>query len=78
VYGLKDPTANLGGVAGGEVIGKPREAICSVLADQAWALTGKQVMPKGTPHQCVTPGGLAQALLEMEGARWLWPGSTGR
>jgi hypothetical protein len=56
----------------------PREVICSVLADQAWALTGKQVMPKGTPHQCVTPGALAQTLLEMEGARWLWPGSTGR
>lgn len=52
----------------------PREAICSVLADQSWALTGKQVMPKGTPHQCVTPGALAAALLEMPGAKWLWPG----
>jgi hypothetical protein len=52
----------------------PREAICSVLADQAWALTGKQVMPRGTPHQCVTPGALGAALLEMDGARWLWPG----
>lgn len=51
----------------------PAEAICSVLADQAWALTGKQVMPKGTPHQCVTPGALARALLEMPGARWMWP-----
>ena len=29
----------------------PREAICSVLADQAWALTGKQVMPEGTQRQ---------------------------
>lgn len=52
----------------------PREAICSVLADQSWALTGKQVMPKGTPHQCVTPGALAAALLEMPGTEWLWPG----
>jgi hypothetical protein len=51
----------------------PREAICSVLADQAWALTGKQVMPAGIPHQCVTPGALAAALLETDGARWLWP-----
>jgi hypothetical protein len=51
----------------------PVEAICSVLADQAWALTGKQVMPEGTPHQCVTPGALAKALLEMPGAQWLWP-----
>jgi hypothetical protein len=52
----------------------PAEAICSVLADQSWALTGKQVMPAGTPHQCVTPGALAAALLEMPGAQWLWPG----
>jgi hypothetical protein len=51
----------------------PREAICSVLADQSWALTGKQVMPAGTPHQCVTPGALAAALLETEGAQWIWP-----
>lgn len=51
----------------------PAEAICSVLADQAWALTGKQVMPAGTPHQCVTPGALAKALLEMDGAKWMWP-----
>lgn len=52
----------------------PVEAICSVLADQAWSIAGKQVMPKGTPHQCVTPGALATALLQMPGARWLWPG----
>ena len=54
-------------------LGLPAEAICSVLADQSWALTGKQVMPEGTPHQCVTPGALAQALLETEGAQWIWP-----
>ncbi len=52
----------------------PSEAICSVLVDQAWALTGKQVMPAGTPHQCVTPSGLGAALLEMPGAVWGWPG----
>ncbi len=52
----------------------PAEAICSVLADQAWALTGKQVMPVGTPHQCVTPGALAGHLLNgMPGVEWLWP-----
>src|SRR5688572_11372319 len=37
----------------------PLEAICSVLADQAWALTGAQVMPHGTRPQVVTPGALA-------------------
>lgn len=62
-----------GSWAGGEVDGLPAEAICSVLADQAWALTGRQVMPEGTPHQCVTPGALAGALLETPGATWLWP-----
>jgi hypothetical protein len=56
------------------VLDLPAEAICSVLADQAWALTGKQVMPAGTPHQCVTPGALARALLQTEGAKWIWPG----
>jgi hypothetical protein len=55
-------------------IALPREAICSVLADQAWALTGKQVMPKGTPHQCVTPGALAGHLLGADGVKWIWPG----
>lgn len=54
--------------------GLPCEAICSVLVDQSWALTGKQVMPKGTPHQCVTPSGLGAALLAMPGAAWFWPG----
>lgn len=50
----------------------PREAICSVLADQAWTLAGKQVVT-GVAHQCVTPGRLAMALLEMNGAQWIWP-----
>jgi hypothetical protein len=51
----------------------PREAICSVLADQAWSLTGKKIM-EGVAHQCVTPGALARRLLEMDGAHWIWPG----
>lgn len=50
----------------------PREAICSVLADQAWSLTGKKIM-EGVAHQCVTPGALAGRLLEMPGAEWMWP-----
>lgn len=36
----------------------PREAICSVLVDQAWSLAGKRVMA-GVKRQCVTPGALA-------------------
>lgn len=50
----------------------PAEAICSVLADQAWSLTGKKIM-QGVAHQCVTPGALAQRLLEMPGTQWMWP-----
>lgn len=53
-------------------IGLPAEAICSVLADQAWTLAGKKVMT-GVPHQCVTPGALAKRLLWMPGARWMVP-----
>ena len=53
----------------------PAEAICSVLADQAWSLTGKKIM-EGVPHQCVTPGALAGRLLTMDGARWLFPGEA--
>lgn len=51
----------------------PREAICSVLADQAWSLTGKKIM-QGVAHQCVTPGALAGRLLTMDGVDWMWPG----
>jgi hypothetical protein len=51
----------------------PAEAICSVLADQAWSLTGKKVM-QGVAHQCVTPGALAGRLLTMDGVEWMWPG----
>lgn len=39
----------------------PREAICSVLVDQAWSLAGKRVMD-GVARQCVTPGALAMRL----------------
>lgn len=51
----------------------PCEAICSVLADQAWTLTGKKIM-EGVAHQCVTPGALAGRLLTMDGIEWMWPG----
>lgn len=51
----------------------PCEAICSVLADQAWTLAGKTVM-HNVAHQCVTPGALAGTLLKTPGAQWLWPG----
>jgi hypothetical protein len=45
----------------------PVEAICSVFADQAWTLAGKQVMPEGTLAQLVTPGGLARAWFRAPG-----------
>lgn len=53
-------------------VGLPAEAICSVLADQAWTLAGKSVM-EGMAHQCVTPGALAGRLLRYPGAQWMWP-----
>lgn len=58
------------GSAGFDSIALPVEAICSVLADQAWSLAGKRVMV-GTAPQAVTPSQLGQALLfEMEGVVW--------
>jgi len=45
----------------------PLEAICSVFADQAWTMAGKQVMPVGTPSQLVTPGGLARTWFRAPG-----------
>lgn len=39
----------------------PEEAICSVLADQAWTLAGKHIM-QDTAHQAVTPGALGMVL----------------
>lgn len=54
-------------------IALPCEAICSVLADQAWSLTGKKIM-EGVAHQCVTPGALAGRLLSYPEAQWFWPG----
>jgi hypothetical protein len=47
----------------------PCEAICSVLADQAWSLAGKRVM-EGVPHQAVTPGAMAARLFAMQGIEW--------
>jgi hypothetical protein len=51
----------------------PCEGICSVLADQAWSLTGKKIMT-GVPHQCVTPGALAARVLELPGIQLGLPG----
>jgi hypothetical protein len=44
----------------------PLEAICSVLAEQAWTLAGKNVV-HGTRPQVVTPGMLASQLCFREG-----------
>jgi len=44
----------------------PVEAICSVLADQAWTLAGKRVMV-GTAPQVVTPGRMAGQLWDRPG-----------
>lgn len=51
----------------------PREAICSVLVDQAWTLAGKQVMTRETHPQVVTPGALANCLLSTPGVEWMRP-----
>jgi hypothetical protein len=48
------------------ILGRPVEAICSVLAEQAWTLTGKKVIV-GTAPQVVTPGLLAAQLWERYG-----------
>lgn len=50
--------------------GYPREAICSVLADQAMTMAGFQVMT-GVKRQCVTPGALAARFwFHCPGAVW--------
>lgn len=57
-------SAGLGGHPRGGRL--PEEAICSVLADQAWTLAGKQVM-HGTAKQVVTPGRLFLSLWDRPG-----------
>jgi hypothetical protein len=49
--------------------GYPLEAICSVLADQAWTLAGKRVC-HGVAQQAVTPGRLTLSLLATLGVIW--------
>lgn len=66
------PTYALGFKDSGKRVALPAEAICSVLADQAWSLAGKRVM-EGVPHQCVTPGALASRLLRMRDTEWIYP-----
>lgn len=55
-----DVHATLRGIRGWSLSGEglPREAICSVLVDQAWSLAGKRVI-EGVARQCVTPGAMA-------------------
>lgn len=48
------------------MIALPREAICSVLVDQAWSLAGKRVI-EGVKRQCVTPGMMAIQLSRRPG-----------
>lgn len=50
-------------------LGYPREAICSVLVDQAWTLAGKRVC-SGVAKQAVTPGQLTLQLLATPGVIW--------
>jgi hypothetical protein len=54
-------------------VGLPVEEICSVLAEQAWTLTGYKVI-HGTSPQVVTPGMLAEQLWNrpevVKGAAW--------
>lgn len=47
----------------------PTEAICSVLADQAWSLAGARVV-HGTKPQIVTPGMLAMSCLRRSDVAW--------
>jgi hypothetical protein len=68
------PTYDLGLKDSGKRVALPAEAICSVLADQAWSLAGKKVFTDKRPHQCVTPGALAGRLLRMRDAEWMYGG----
>jgi hypothetical protein len=74
--GVEVPGTSVPARAENDIFAIPHEAICSVLADQAWSLTGKKIFDDGRPHQCVTPGALAGRLLSMPGATWLWPGRS--
>lgn len=56
-----------------EFVQLPAEAICSVLADQAWTLAGKDVVT-GTRSQIVTPGMLAMQLWRRPGVVWCGAG----
>lgn len=62
--GRRGPLTDIAGISPGRFLSVclPLEAICSVLADQAWSLTGKKIMT-GVPHQCVTPSQFAARLL---------------
>lgn len=66
--GLMNPDGPLG-----FEINLPREAICSVLVDQAWSLAGKRVI-EGVARQCVTPGMMAIQLSKRPGVIRSGPG----
>ena len=53
--------------------GLPCEAICSVLADQAWSLAGKRVV-SGVSPQAVTPGKLALNVMPWRRPGVVWGG----
>lgn len=54
------------GIEPARSIGLPVEAICSVLAEQSWTLTGKKVI-HGTRPQVVSPGMLTRQLFATPG-----------
>jgi hypothetical protein len=56
-------------IAGDKLVALPVEEICSVLADQAWTLTGYKVV-HGTAPQVVTPGMLGIQLWHRSGVIW--------
>jgi len=55
-----------------DLLGLPVDAICSVFVDQAWSLTGKDLIDDTHP-QAVTPGLLADTLSDLDGAVWCRP-----
>jgi hypothetical protein len=62
VVPIEWPSERQDTVTGHLGVALPVEAICSVLGDQSWTLTGKKIMT-GVPHQCVTPSALATRLM---------------
>lgn len=70
----RPPEAFRSALSQSSTLALPVEAICSVLADQAWTLAGKDVVT-GTRSQIVTPGRLALQLWRRS-AGVVWSGPT--